>query len=241
MLLLKYFDKYVDAGLKPIAVHIKHKCPLGDAWNQKWDISRWRPFFEDTSKQYNMGILLGDIVDVEGDTEDANDLIERMIDGVPHPKFRSSKSIHHLFQTPDPELTRIVTGGIEFRGHRHQSVVPPSIHSEGMKYQWLEGSKMPVPKMPEELANFYFNNKKEKKEKIVAYKKPKRRTKVGHTRTECRICKNSFFIHKKRLMLEVRSFQEYDLPWMCHGCREIDMREPCRKLRKNLQTTLVFQ
>jgi hypothetical protein len=187
-----------------------------------------------------MGIILGDIVDVEGDTQEGNDLLIRMIDGLPHPMFRSSKSIHHLFLSPDPNLTRRVIGGIEFRGHFHQSVVPPSIHEYGNRYQWLYGSKFPPPVMPNELLQLYLTNCGEAKKIKTPRPRPerqrRRKKKIGYTKTECRVCKNEFYVHKKRLMLEVRVFKgEYGLPWMCHGCREFDLREPCRILRKTLE------
>ena len=101
MHILNFFDKYVAAGLRPIAVYCDTKKPIIAGWNENWTIERWRPYFENGN--YNMGILLGNIVDVEGDTEEANDLLERMIDGALRPKFRSSKSIHNLFINPDPK------------------------------------------------------------------------------------------------------------------------------------------
>jgi hypothetical protein len=234
MKLLKFFDKYVELGLKPIAVYKDSKKPVCQGWNEDWSSDRWRDYFK--TNDYNMGILLGDIVDVEGDTEEANDLLQRMIDGICCPKFRSSKSIHNLFLNPDPNLTRRVFNNIEFRGNRHQSVVPPSIHTEGNCYSWLEGSKFPIPPMPEELLNFYLKNcfekpKQEQKQKPASRKI---RIKDGHTKTHCNCCSNKYFIHKKRLMLEVRAFRNFNLKWLCRSCREIDLRESCREIRKEL-------
>ena len=73
-------------------IYKKTKTPIESAWNKNWSVERWRHLF--TSGDYNMGILLGDIVDVEADSEEANDLLERIIDGCQRPRFRSSKSIH---------------------------------------------------------------------------------------------------------------------------------------------------
>lgn len=231
--LFDHFDSYVRLGLRPIAIFKDSKCPIGTNWNKDWSIERWRPYFE--FNDYNMGILLGDIIDVEADTEEANDLLLRMIDDAPHPMFRSSKSIHHLFTSPDKNLTRAVYGGIEFRGHLHQSVLPPSIHSDGCKYRWLIKSKFPISPMPEELLRYYFSNKKLDNKPKKTTNRIKRKIKEGHKRTECRICKNKFYIHRKRLILEVKAFREQNLPWMCHGCRELDMREPCRIIRKQIE------
>lgn len=233
-MLLQYFDKYVSAGLRPIAVHKDSKRPVGEAWNLNWTVERWRPHFE--SGQYNMGILLGDIVDVEGDTEEANDLLERMIDGASRPKFRSSKSIHNLFINPDPKLTRLVVGGIEFRANLHQSVVPPSTHSDGRNYNWLAGSIFPIPPMPPELRAFYERNKKTdepKPRRRIVRSAP--RQKKDHAKTQCKTCLNKYFIHKKRLMLEVRVFQSIGCSWMCRECRKMDVRESVRHLRLDLE------
>ena len=87
--LIRYFDKYVEIGLKPIPIYKFQKCPVSDGWNKDWSIDRWRPYFN--TNELNIGILLGDIIDVEGDSDEANDLLERMIDGCSRPRFRSSK------------------------------------------------------------------------------------------------------------------------------------------------------
>lgn len=241
---LDYFDGYVLRGLKPIAVYKNSKQPVGTGWNQDWSIEKWRPFFE--TDQYNMGIILGDIIDVEGDSPDACDRLERMIDGMKRPKFISSKSVHNLFQNPDPEnLTRAVIGGIEFRAHLHQSVVPPSIHNDGCKYRFLEGTVWPPPPMPDELREYYFNGRPEKKSNLLLQTKahgpkPKKRLNSGFKKTVCKICNCSYYIHKKRLILEVRAFREFNIPWMCHGCREFDMRDACRRIRTEMERPIQY-
>ena len=220
----KWFELYVQAGFQPIAVFKEKKAPVGMGWNLNWTAEKWRPYFE-IEDAYDMGILLGDIIDVEGDTEEANDLLMQMTEYAPHPMFRSQKSTHHLFLNPYPELTIKKFNGMEFRANRHQSVVPPSTHKSGAKYGWLAGSKFRVPEMPQELMDYYeLNNKC----------KTADRSKPGHTQIDCRICKEAYFIHKKRLILELRAFKKLKLPWMCHGCREFDIRESCRSIRSTL-------
>lgn len=231
--MLEWFDGYVRTGLQPIAVFKDTKCPIGESWNKNWSVDKWRDYFK--TDAYNMGILLGDIIDVEGDTAEANDLLLRMIDDVPHPMFRSSKSIHHLFLNPDPELTRWSFEGIEFRGFLHQSVVPPSLHSDGSQYGWLVNSSFKVPKLPDELLKYYLTNRNNRAKQFKNDFVKKRKIKAGHCRTQCKICTKMFYIHKKRLFLEVKAFQQHRLPWMCHSCREFDMKEPCRILRKSLR------
>ena len=231
----QWFELYVQAGLQPIAVYLGKKAPVGLNWNRNWNAEKWRPYFDnDNDNAYDMGILLGNIVDVEGDTEEANDLLHQMTEYVPHPKFRSSKSTHHLFLNPDPSLTRKVFNGMEFRAHKHQSVVPPSTHEFGSKYGWLVGSKLVIPDMPDELLRYYQSHTSKQKEKMCS------QAKDGFTQMSCRACKNEFFIHEKRLFLEVKAFQEYKLPWMCHKCREFDLRQRCRVIRESLQKNSLF-
>jgi len=229
----EWFELYVQAGFQPIAIFKAKKAPVGLNWNGNWTAEKWRPYFE-IENAYEMGILLGSVVDVEGDTEEANDLLHQMTEYTPHPKFRSSKSTHHIFLNPDPSLTRKVFNGMEFRAHKHQSVVPPSMHKDGSKYGWLVGSNFIVPNMPDELLRYYESHNS--KHKIG------KQAKDGYTQTICKCCKEEFFIHKKRLLLEMRAFQEYKLSWMCHKCREFDLRQSCRVIRETLQkkSPLIF-
>lgn len=78
---------------------------------------------------------------------------------------------------------------------------------------------------------------KEKKQSkiIIALPKPKPKNKPGHIKTHCNCCNNNFWIHKKRLFLEVKAFKEQSLLWMCHGCRKIDIRDTCRIIRKKME------
>jgi hypothetical protein len=123
--ILAHFDALTKRGLKIIPLRENSKVPLCKAWNSDWD----REVVRDKICQFpdaNLGILLGDVVDVEGDSEDANRTILDLIGDYPHPCYFSTKSIHHLFLNPDPNLAHFRFKEIEFRGHGHQSVIPPS-------------------------------------------------------------------------------------------------------------------
>lgn len=231
--MIQLFDKYVSLGLRPIPIYKKTKTPLEVSWNKDWSINRWRHYF--ASCDYNMGILLGDIVDVEADSPEANDLLERIIDDCPRPRFRSSKSIHNLFINPDPKLTRLVVNGIEFRGNLHQSVIPPSYHEDGSKYLWISGSKFPIPEMPDELKRFYFQNKELRKPKRKKQKPPPRKLKEGFVFTICNHCKKQIYINKNRLLLEVQAFKIHNILWHCRDCKPFDVRNDCRKIRNMIR------
>lgn len=224
---LEFFDSYVAIGLKPIAIYRQSKTPVGQGWNRQWSPNKWRSFF--LSNKFNMGIVLGDIIDVEGDSAEANELLESLIGSCPHPKFSSFKSVHHLFKTPDPNLTRIVHQGIEFRGKNHQSVVPPSIHENKIEYRWIEGTIFDIPEMPSDLLDFYHKINFEKKENL------RKSRKVKLYSTICKSCNKKVKMPKKRLILEVKAFSQFNLSWACHKCRTIDIRPLCRKLKRQLK------
>jgi hypothetical protein len=231
-MLLKYFDLYTLKGMQIIPVYKNSKVPVGKNWNRNWNKEKCREMI--ATGNYNLGILLGDIVDVEGDTPEANDLLTRMIDGLPHPMYRSSRSIHHLFINPDPHLTATRFQDIEFRGQLHQSVLPPSTHEDGTGYLWLRGTSLDIPDMPQELRDFYFKNRREVRPRYFFRRGPKPLP-HGLKKTTCSCCGKVEVIHKKRLMLEVRAFAEHHLPWMCHCCRKMDVREACRRIRQTLE------
>jgi hypothetical protein len=234
--MLKYFDGYVNFGLKPIAMYLHSKKPVSDKWNEDWTPERWRGYFESNEQKYNMGILLGNVIDVEADDEESNKLLDSLLGDTPHPLYSSARSVHHLFLTPDPTLTFQKIQGIEFRGNRVCSALPPSIHESGVKYRFLKTSEFVLNPLPDDLLDFYWENKKKEEPPKFVPKKPE--VKPGHKRTICKICGQRKFIHKKRLILEVKAFAKYNLCWMCHTCRELrgmDMRDDCREVRKDLK------
>lgn len=223
MKLLDFFDSYVSMGLKPIPIYTQSKMPICKGWHHDWSPSKWRSYFE--TDNYNMGIILGDIVDVEGDSPEANRLLNKLIGDYPHPKFSSSKSIHHLFKTPNVNLTRVAYHGIEFRGKNHQSVVPPSMHGDNLRYRWVDGSIFEIPEMPKNLLNYFI--------KVCSIKSKKIDSKTINQlyTTICKSCNQKVKIHKKRLALEVQAFDYHGLPWACQKCRKIDIRPLCRKIK----------
>lgn len=219
---------YVEFGLKPIPISKQSKRPICKDWYSNWSSTRWRSYFHED--KFNMGILLGDVIDVEGDSPQANELIEKLIGNCPHPKFSSSKSIHHLFKSPNKQLTRVAYKGIEFRGMNHQSVVPPSIHGDFVSYRWLRGSVFEIPEMPINLLEYFkkIDSFKKKSQTLHSTFKPK-----PLYSTICKSCNRKVKINKKRLALEVKAFWDFKLPWACQKCRKIDIRPICRALKKS--------
>jgi len=229
---LKYIEFYIKNNLKPIAVYPKSKIPIGKNWNKNWNKNKILNSFHKNA-EINIGILLGDIIDVEADTEESNLLLNEMIEKIPHPCYMSSRSYHHFFLTPDPNLTALKVSGIEFRGYKHHSVVPPSSHENNIEYKWIETS-FPPPKLPQKLLDFYFQHKKHNN-KII---KIKPGIKPEHTTTICNKCQRKIYIHKKRLTLEVQAFLKLGSIWTCNNCRKIDLRPIVKKLKRKTKIIL---
>lgn len=228
-----YFEKYLKIGLKPILLFPNSKKPIFPNWNKNYNCEKWKKVFDSRKEEnFNLGILLGDIVDVEADTEEGNELLNALIGNYKHPVFQSSRSIHHIFLNPDVNLTVHKFYGIEFRGHQVQSVFPPSVHTNGEKYKFLKNSSFPIPPMPKELLDFYWKNKKSIQNK-QASKKSKRKKNIrdGFRKSHCNLCGKNFIMHEKRLLIEVRAFLSLKLNWCCKKCRKNDIRNLCKQIR----------
>ncbi len=151
---LEFFDIYTNRfkwQVTPIAVN--SKAPILKDWNKKYDKLYIRNLIEE-NPDYNLGLCLGKIVDVEADTPEANKTLTQMLGDYPHPQYRSSRSVHHLFLTPDPKLTKVIVEDIEFRGHKHQSLLPPSTVGN-VDYKWIN-AEFPIPPLPKSLLKFYW-------------------------------------------------------------------------------------
>jgi hypothetical protein len=220
-----YFEAYLRTGLRVIPLLPKSKVPIGKNWNDDWSADRGREVFA-RNPDANLGLLLGRVVDVEGDTEEANHRLGLLTAGCPHPTYRSSKSVHHLFLNPDPGLTVLAVDGIEFRADRHQSVLPPSSHSDGTRYAWLAGTVFPIPPMPEPLLRYYRERKP----------RPRRaELKPDHVKVWCCSCEKPAFLHEQRYQAEKIAFRDLRGDWRCRSCRGVDVRPAARKYRKLLR------
>ena len=222
--MLRHFDYYVLLGFKIIPLYPKSKVPIGHGWNRDWNEEQARQTLE-SNRNANIGLLLGDILDVEGDTPEANDFLDNLIGDYPHLCYCGSKSKHHLFLNPDQSLTRVCKNDIEFRAYKHQSVLPPSIHPDGEAYRWLDET-IPVQPMPDALFQFYKS--------LRSSAKPNNRRKLprGWIRPWCSVCQEKETINSRRYKLEVTAFSQFGRKWECHRCRNLDLRDICRKLKR---------
>ena len=74
------------------------------------------------------------------------------------PTYRTSDGLRMIFRAPpslDLEFSKVTLApGIEVFGHKHQVVLPPSVHPSGVLYEWLEGlspAEVDVAPMPDVL------------------------------------------------------------------------------------------
>jgi hypothetical protein len=122
---LEHFDKLTSHGVKVIPLRENSKAPMCKGWNRDWNHDKCRERLK-IFPEANIGILLGDIIDVEGDSKEANQTIERLVGNYPHPTYTSNRSTHHLFQTPDPDLRLFKVGKMELRGNGNKWVLQQS-------------------------------------------------------------------------------------------------------------------
>ena len=212
----EHFDLLIDQGLKVIPLKVNSKAPMCRNWQKNWCISKSREKLQE-HPDANIGLLLGDVIDVEGDSENANAFLNDLIGSYPHPSYKSKRSTHHLFKTPDVNLKLVKYQEIEFRGIGHQSVLPPSQYY-GISYEWMTQT-FPIPEMPKKLLKFY--------ERLTG-KKPDK--KPNSQKIWCSTCNKTFYLHCKRLLLEIKAFSCMNEKWQCKKCRSIDLRPLIRQL-----------
>lgn len=220
---LKHFDMLTERGLKVIPLRTLSKVPVLKQWNS-WNKDICREVIT-RNPDYNIGLLLGEIIDIEGDSVEANEKINSLLGNYPHPAYQSAKSTHHLFLNPDPNLTILKYQNIEFRAYRHQSVLPPSVLENNTSYQWLGPITFPFPVIPDKLMQFFLEIKRRRKEQQEDIK-------PGHMTLNCSVCREECYIHCKRFKLELIAFKDLGMRWTCHACREVDIRETCRQIRR---------
>ncbi len=103
-------------------------------WWQKWP-------------EANIGLVLGPgsgVFDIEYDDSEGEATAEELLSHIKTPKYRSHRSTHHLFYFPDtlrPAKAVYRWKGLELRfGNDSKgalSIVPPSLHASGSRYEWL--------------------------------------------------------------------------------------------------------
>ena len=150
---------------------------LGDAGTNKGKQPRFKAWADTASSdeeivggwfekfpKSNIGILLGPasgFIDVEFDSEEGRKTADRILTNSITPTYRSARSVHRLYRWSGdmPAIQKFAYAGLEIRlggGDKStQSVLPPSLHPSGTRYEWLEGLsiyEVEASEIPEEIA-----------------------------------------------------------------------------------------
>jgi len=136
-------ESLADAGCRFVRLARSEKRPLGAAWQTKSTcnltyVKQW------LAAGSNVGLLLGPasgVVDVEFDEPAGLEQLAAFgITDIHTPTWRSARGEHRLFRwEPWMPLTAVVKAdSLEIRlgGRAAQSVLPPSVHPTGERYQW---------------------------------------------------------------------------------------------------------
>lgn len=152
-------ESLAASGCLFVRVARREKRPLGSSWQTKAtdnppDVAAW------LRSGSNVGILLGPmsgVVDVEYDTPEGREqLADLGLLDIPTPTWRSARGEHRLFMwEPWMPTTAVVhADAVEVRigGRAAQSVLPPSIHPTGAKYEWTTSPEdCPIAAFPAQL------------------------------------------------------------------------------------------
>jgi hypothetical protein len=219
---IKIIEEYYSLGYKIIPIYKNSKIPIFNNWQNNYNFKFISKFLENFVDPINFGLLLGEVVDIEGDCQKSNDILDSILKNIKHPIFLSNKSKHHLFKSNFKNLTRVIKNGIEYRGYRHQSIIPPSMHQMGQRYEWIQ-PLVPFEELPEippivsqEIQTLLLK----KQNKINKKKSNKKTCKPNHSQISCGTCVNIFFIDNNRLEKDIQYFKIKNKKWMCQNCRK---------------------
>lgn len=166
----------VAMGWRLVAMPRGSKNPgdeLGSGWHSKATndqavVRRWY------DRGLNFGVLLGSdsgVIDVEYDSEEGADILAG---AAPTLSYRSAKSLHRIYRWDDRfafEKAKLGHKGTEWRFGQNvaQSVIPPSLHESGARYEWFD--LLPIARLPDEMWQLYQDLKAES-EKHTANQRP---------------------------------------------------------------------
>ena len=134
-------------GLGYAVVPCAGKKAVMPGWNEeRLALTELDAALQGTNYNIAIALNLSDLIDVECDTDEAESNLQAMFGGQvpPTPTWRSKRGLHRLFRRPSglPEKAVVKLDGIEFRIGNDKgalSIVPPSVHPDGPRYEWLAG------------------------------------------------------------------------------------------------------
>lgn len=161
--LLNFAKRYRALGLHPIPIEANGKRPTIESWKKYQtlppDDSELQKWFGVDSNM-NMAVVLGrGIIAVDFDGPGATDLLKAKGIALPieAPLSKTGNGLHVVLRTNEPIgdcVGLLSTNGgkpqIDIRGIGY-IVVPPSIHANGNKYEWLIPPSEKIPLAPQAL------------------------------------------------------------------------------------------
>lgn len=125
------------------------KHPVGNAWGDAYARSEDDLLAWDDGVPFNVGVVLGPaggVIDCEDDSPEGKAFRESLgLSELETPSWTSGRSTHQLmlFDETLESISKAQPGGLECRigggGTQVQSVMPPSWHYSGVRYQWKPG------------------------------------------------------------------------------------------------------
>ena len=147
---------FTEAGYHVCLIKPNDKKPIGNEWqNRRYAVDELRRRF-DANPALNVGIVLGEVIDVECDSPEAEQALLRWFDGV-EPQtisWQSARGKHRLFLNDArfASLGAVVkVEGVEVRlggSKGAQSLLPPSVTDEFTR-EWINGPETPIADLPE--------------------------------------------------------------------------------------------
>ena len=150
-----------DLGFRPVIIEPNGKVPTDTGWPTKtYDRAELAARFEN-NPALNVGIVLGDVIDVECDSETAEAECAELFEDCPidvTPSWQSRRGPPHRLFASDPRLSKIGKAVLKYKtveirigGDKGaQSVLPPSI-TDGFERKWVNelSSECMPPPLPE--------------------------------------------------------------------------------------------
>jgi len=137
-------DPLAAIGCRFVRLARNEKRPIGAAWQTKASpyvtcVSQW------LATGSNVGLLLGPasgVVDVEYDDPAGREQLAAFgVLDLPTPTWRSARGEHRLFRwepwMPTAAVVHVDDLEIRIGGRAAQSVLPPSRHPDGSRYEWI--------------------------------------------------------------------------------------------------------
>lgn len=206
--LFYWFDYYTKTlNWKIVPCKINTKIPLINEWNSNYNLEEAKEIIVREKGNCNLSLLLGNVIDVENDSESAKQKIDKLTKNFSHPCYRSSKSTHHLFYTK-LKINRYFKNCIDIRGFGHLSLLPPSIAKDNSIYKWnnLPTKKNFVTLLPKSIVDLVLDANQ-------------------RNLHLCKVCKKSFFVCEKKYQkeLDVNKRLLHTFGWKCNKCKsELD-------------------